>query len=607
MASKSINYNSRDFISIRQELFNFVLQYYPDIYQDLNDASIGTSLIELNAAVSDSLNYNLDTKFTETQLDYAQEPKNVRALAKNLGLNIPGKRPSITIVDFTVTIPVYGDTYDSTYLPIIKTGAQVKGGGKVFETLNDIDFSSDFNSNGTPNILKIPNIDANQNILSYNITKRELVTNGTTQIYSKVVTVNDYKPFLEIILPDDDVISIEQIINLAGTSYSTNPTLQQFLANNNTTFYEVDSLAENKVFVEDIGIVSDVSNIKPGKYISISKKFIKEFTQSGLCKVTFGGGQPNADVFNALLQSINLNIPTVNTFLNNDALGEIPSANSTLFIRYRVGGGADSNIGANILSSLGNVTMIVNGNNNNINQSVIASLSVNNPIPALGGNDEPSIDQIRNLSTYNFSSQNRCISPRDYIVQVQKMDGNFGSPFRIAGLEQDNKIVLSILALDNNNRLQNQTTSVLKNNIANYLSNFKGLNDYLEINDGQIVNLSFEIDALVDKNYSNSEVASNIISTVADYMDINKHDMNENLYLSPLIEEINNVAGVLNVIAIRIFNPTGGVYGSNQTTMSIDPITGEIQQVDFTIFSNPQGMFQVLNSTTDIIIRIKTN
>jgi hypothetical protein len=32
-------------------------------------------------------------------------------MARTFGL-VPGKRPSITIVDFTVTLPVLGDTFD---------------------------------------------------------------------------------------------------------------------------------------------------------------------------------------------------------------------------------------------------------------------------------------------------------------------------------------------------------------------------------------------------------------------------------------------------------------------------------------------------------------
>jgi hypothetical protein len=60
-------------------------------------------------------------------------------MARTFGLKIPGKRPSVTIVDFSVTLPVLGDTFDVSYAPLLRTGSQVSGGGKIFETNNDID------------------------------------------------------------------------------------------------------------------------------------------------------------------------------------------------------------------------------------------------------------------------------------------------------------------------------------------------------------------------------------------------------------------------------------------------------------------------------------
>src|SRR3990172_8073510 len=141
---KGIAYSSRNFADIRTELVDFVKQYYPDILSDFNDASVGMMLIELNAAVSDMLSVNTDRTFQETQIDFAQQRSSVLSMARTFGLKIPGKRPSISIVDFSVTVPVKGDTFDVEYAPIIRTGAQVGGGGKVFETIDDIDYSSPF-------------------------------------------------------------------------------------------------------------------------------------------------------------------------------------------------------------------------------------------------------------------------------------------------------------------------------------------------------------------------------------------------------------------------------------------------------------------------------
>ena len=38
MAIKKINYTSRNFADVRAELIEFVKQYYPEIFNDFNDA-----------------------------------------------------------------------------------------------------------------------------------------------------------------------------------------------------------------------------------------------------------------------------------------------------------------------------------------------------------------------------------------------------------------------------------------------------------------------------------------------------------------------------------------------------------------------------------------
>ena len=105
MANQGINYISRNYADIRSELVNMVRQYYPDIFNDFNDASVGMMLLELNAAVGDMLSFNTDRMFQETQIDYAQQRSSVLSMARTFGLKIPGKRPTITIVDFSVTVP----------------------------------------------------------------------------------------------------------------------------------------------------------------------------------------------------------------------------------------------------------------------------------------------------------------------------------------------------------------------------------------------------------------------------------------------------------------------------------------------------------------------
>ena len=46
MANTGINYSSRNFADIRTDLVNSARQYYPDIFNDFNDASVGMMLLE---------------------------------------------------------------------------------------------------------------------------------------------------------------------------------------------------------------------------------------------------------------------------------------------------------------------------------------------------------------------------------------------------------------------------------------------------------------------------------------------------------------------------------------------------------------------------------
>ena len=606
MANQGINYTARNFADLRGELVNMVRQYYPDIFNDFNDASVGMMLLELNAAVGDMLSHNTDRMFNETQIDYAKERKSVLSLARTFGLKIPGKRPSITIVDFSVTLPVLGDTFDVSYAPIIKGGSQVSGGGKVFETTNDIDFSNPFNINGIPNRLIIPNFNSNGTLINYTITKREIVTNGYTKILKRVITQSDVKPFLEVLLPEDNVLSIDSIITLKGTSYVGEPNLNEFL-NLDNRWFEVDALAEDKVFIEDNSKVSDNAGVRPGKWVSVNRKFIKEYTDLGFTKITFGSGTVDTQS----LSDFDTNSALVNQigdFINNMSLGTVPTANTTMFIKYRVGGGSDTNLGPNTLKTIGILNMNVNGSNQTINTSVRKSLKVNNLFPAIGGKNQPSVEEIRNMVKYNFASQNRAVTIKDYQTRISQMPGNFGIPFRCGVLEEQNKIKVYILGLDADSRLSNESNSALRDNISTYLADYRMLNDYVQVTNGQIINLSFEIDLFIDNKQPQSQIITQVITEVKNHLDINKFNMGDNIYLSTLYEKINAVGGVMNLLDVRVFNKVGdGKYSINEISQPY--LDNETRQIDTysenTLFGNPNSMFEIKYPSTDIIVRVK--
>lgn len=604
---RKINYSSKNFLDYRTELINYIRQYYPNLLSDFNDSSVGMMLIELNAAIGDNLSTHTDRMFQETQLDYAQERSSILSMARTFGLKIPGKRPAITIVDFSVTVPPSGDSFDIKYAPLIRRGAQLAGGGKIFETLEDVDFSSAFTSGGIPNRILVPNIDANQTIVSYTLTKREIVINGTTKIFKRVISNEDVKPFFSVVLPDNDVLSVESVILLEGTNYQGYPSYSEFYDFDNR-YFEVEALAEDKVFIEDDSRISDNSGIKPGKWIRIDKKFLTEITDRGFTKLIFGGGQ--SDI--GSLKEFGMNsvlIDKIGDFINNTSLGVTLKANHTLFIEYRVGGGAGSNLGPNVLQSINTVDMFINGPDTPKNNRVRASLTVNNPIPAMGGKDEPSIEEIRHMVKYNYASQNRAVTLKDYQSRISLMPSEFGVPFRNMVMEDQNKIVINILGQDGQGRLTNKSTNTLKENIAEYLSDYRSINDYVEIRDGKIVNIAFDVDLHVDKELPKSQIISETIKVVKEYMDINKHQMGDNIYLSQLIDVINKINGVMNVIDIRVYNKVGeGKYSMNEISQSY--INEETKQInllgEFTLFGEPTSMMEVKYPELDIRVRVKS-
>lgn len=603
-----IKYGSRTFGEIRTDLISFIRQTYPTILSDFTDSSIGSMLIDLNAGVGNNLSVNTDRAFQETQLEYAQQRASILNIAKNMGFNIPAKRPSVTVVDFTVLIPVLGDKPDASYYPVLDAGAQVIGSGKVFETQNVIDWSSPYSSLGDPNRSIIPNLDSNGVIVSYNVTKREVVINGSSSIYKTIITSDNIVPFFSITLPDPDVIEIESIILLEGTNYNTNPTASEF-NNSANRYYEVDYLAQQKVFVENTQssqLNIQANGVKAARWIDVTKKFIKEFTPNGYCKITFGSGDADVDAFKSgFLKEGVSNKYFLENFLNNTALGEKLKAGYTLFVKYRTGGGSNSNIGARTLTQLGSYTLTSNGSRQDYRQNVVRSLKVNNPIPAIGGNDGLSVEQIRQLIKYNFSSQMRSVTLTDYLLQIYKMPGKFGSPFRANALKQDNKVVIPILDIGADGKLSNTSNSLLKENIAEYLSQYRMINDYIEIRDGKIFNLAFDIDVYVE-NIADNQIANSIITIVRNYLDINNYEMNEDIFLGRLQKEILAANGVINVIDIKVYNKQGGNYSNNVVSQDIlDTTTGQIKIINNTIYSTEDSMFEIKYPEKDIRVFLR--
>jgi hypothetical protein len=602
--AKKISYATRDFAGLRQELVNLTNDYYPDLIKNTNDASIFSVMLDLNAAVADNLHFHIDRVWQETMLDFAQQRQSLFHIAKTYGLRIPGNRPSVALCDFSINVPIAGDKEKVEYLGLLKAGAQVSGGGQIFETLEDIDFSNPFNSKGEPNRLKIPNFDGNNKLVSYTITKREAVVNGVSRIYRRVITELDQKPFLKLFLPEQNVLGIVSVIHKEGTSFGANPTSSEFSSSPNK-WYEVKSLMEDKVFIKDSTKISDKDNFIPGTYLSVSNKFMTEYTPEGYFSMTFGSGTVNPldNLDNYITGNLKVNL---GTYLNNVSLGAVPKANSTIFVKYRIGGGKNSNLGVNVVTSIDNIEFIINGPVATVNSQVIQSLRVSNITPAIGGADQPTIDEIRNMISYNFAAQNRAVTLNDYKSVIENMPSTFGAAAKVSVMEEDNKVKIKLLSFDSNGNLTDVVSNTLKNNVTEYISQYRMINDFVEIQSGEVIDLGLEIDVVVDRNEVESDVIKSIIEKTISYFAIEKRKMGDPLFTGELLKEIGTTTGVVNVVDVRVFNKVGGEYSLAEVTQSYrDPVTKEIQQADMTVYMKSNQIFQIRFPNKDIKVRVK--
>ncbi len=420
----------------------------------------------------------------------------------------------------------------------------------------------------------------------------------------EVITPNDVKPFYELFLPEKTVLGVTSVLLKDGTQFGNVPSAQEFLGLDNR-WYEVKALAEDRVFVEDPTKVSDSPGVKVGRYLSVTDKFITEYTPEGYMKLTFGGGNQSADeqLREFARNGFDLNLYK---YSNNFALGSSLKSNTTLFIQYRIGGGSSSNLGVNVINQIGTVSFFVNGPSENFNTTVVNSLRCTNVTAAIGGADFPTIEEVRNLVGFNFSAQNRAVTVNDYDSLIRTMPSQFGAPAKVAITEENNKIIIKMLSYDENGKLTEIISDTLKNNVANYLSNYRMMNDYISVQVANVVDLSLTISVVLDSSQTQGAVISKIINTVSNFFDPKNRQMGQNVNISELRRLIQSENGVINLASIQIFNKVGGQYSSSQTSQPyLDTQTREIELIDDTIFAEPSQTYQIRFPSTDINIRVK--
>ena len=646
--AKKINYNARNFSEYKSQLTQFTQTYYPEIINDFQDSSIGAWLMDLNAAVSDDLGFYIDNRYQETQLDYMQERKSLLSVARTNGLKVPGKRPSVLEAVWSCYLPVdtvSGTLPDWSYAPTLSKGTQASGGGQKFELQSDLDFSQQFNDLGISDRTQIPLRNPDGGYIGYNITKTCVMTSGESKIHKQIISSTDVQPFMEIVLPDQNVINVESILIYDGYNQTT-PSVSNFMSDSDNRWYEVDNLTEDKIFIKNIeqslnfkskllvnlnssgvsgitsygntycGKMGDGSMIygyipSVAKWNGLTKKFITEYTDNNYCKIIFGAGS-NENLDN-ITSATDFTQFQLNKIINNNYLGELPKSSSTLYIYYSVGGGKSSNISNGVMSTISYLAYSANGSDSSMVSQVKNSLSVINTTPSVSGRDELTNEELRYLIKYNNQSQDRCVTINDYVNRILTMPSKFGAPLKVGVVEVNNKISITMLGLAPNGTLSGDISETLINNIITYLSEYKMINDYVELQPGRINNLQIEVDISVDNTSSKQDIVKSTILYIGEYMDINNFKMGDEIYISKLKSDIAAISGIKNLIDLRVYSIYGTGYSPNQIRQQVISSTQQQNRVqidlyasDNILYSDSDTMFEIKYPKTDIIINVKS-
>ena len=233
MAKKTvpIKYTSRDFETIKKDLVEFAKRYYPDTYQDFNEASFGSLMLDTVAYVGDILSFYLDYQVNESFLNTAAEYNNVLKLARQQGYKVEGAPSSTGTINLYIVIPanVEGIGPDSRYKPIIKQGSTFKSANGVnFLLTEDVDFAH-------PSVEQVVSAvnTSTGNPITYALRTTGTVISGVMK--SETFKIDDYQRFRKLALGLPNVSEIMLVTDSEGNEY-----------------YEVDYLSQDVIYKDVI-------------------------------------------------------------------------------------------------------------------------------------------------------------------------------------------------------------------------------------------------------------------------------------------------------------------------------------------------------------------
>ena len=576
IVKKEVSYLGRDFSSIRQNLIEFAKTYFPNQYNDFNEASPGMMFVEMAAYVGDTLNYYVDNQYKETLINYAEEKKNVYDIAQSYGYKPKTAVPASVELEVTQTVPAKSDGSDGyiadlDYSGVLSTGAIVTSEtGVDFTLLDEVNFK--VSSSLDPMSIEMVTPSSGNIPTEFLLKKNVVAQSGTTT--EQTFTFNNAKKFDKVTLGNKGVSEIVSITD-----------------SNGNTWYEVPFLAQDTVFqtIENTSLneptLSSHQNDTPYmlKLIKSSRRFITRITADDKTEVRFGAGVsdnpdevivPNPDNVGSALgfgvSRLDESFDPSN-FMKTKTYGLAP-ANTTLTIKYRYGGAVEHNVKSNSINSAKDITFTIAENlDTTKTQSAQDSLSFNNILPAAGGASKETLIDIKQNALSMLNTQNRAVTRQDYLTRVYSLPQKYGNIAK-AYLIQDevnqfnednddattisNPLALNmyLLGYDESKKLTSVNDAV-KNNLKTYLSQYRILTDAINLKSAYVINIGVKFSIITNRGFNKSEVLFNCVQAVKRHFDISKWQINQPIVLSDIANEISLVDGVASIVPPEGNNP----------------------------------------------------
>ena len=455
---KDIKYLNKDFTQFRSNLIEFAKTYFPQTYSDFNESSPGMMFIEMASYVGDSLSYYVDDTLKESLMTHADDIENVIALSQYLGYKPKVTSPAVTTLSVYQLVPSIGtggdNTYDETYLLRIKEGMRVEStNGVQFVTQDVVDFNDD-----TDREISIYQRDGVSGEITFYLIKK-LVQCISADIKTEEVSFGAYEEFQSIDLGDTNIIDIYDVRDSDGNK-----------------FYEVPYLAQELVFVD----YPNTENNDPDLYqfksttpyilntLKTSRRFVKQVNPDSTTTIQFGSGDPTVSEETIIpsFKNVGLGLPNSiskleesfdpTNFLKTKTYGTSPS-NTTITVKYLVGGGVESNVKKGTITQINGVEYEEDltkftSTQLGLYNAAKNSIAVDNEVPATGGKGGDTMEEIRQNALANFGSQNRAVTAKDYQIRALSMPTKFGSiakAYATADGKLDNNSPSSILSSPN--------------------------------------------------------------------------------------------------------------------------------------------------------------